>query len=248
MLGSGRSHFRSHSPRSIDRTKKRRECYTVHSLASRKEAEARTSCAGLRACWALSRELESFPLKRWLDTVRKEGMSRATLANRKATSPGPAPSVAARRIVPRDVLILAAWCGLAAGLLEVGARILCRCINPTGRLYQVGRHFVWLAPLTYLLLFFAMGLFLAAVTRLWPRRGGWLSRRLIVACALMPGLVVASPQIYASAWMILALGIASRLVALLERHSSGLRSWLLWSFPGLLGLVLVMACSVFAGY
>jgi len=63
----------------------------------------------------------------------------------------------------------------------------------------------------------------------------------------MPGLVVASPQIYASAWMILALGIASRLVALLERHSSGLRSWLLWSFPGLLGLVLVMACSVFAG-
>ena len=111
----------------------------------------------------------------------------------------------------------------------------------------MSRHFVWLAPLTYLLLFFAMGLFLAAVTRLWPRRGGWLSRRLIVACALVPAFMVAGPQIYNEAWMIVALGMASRLVPLLERHAIGLRRWLLWSFPGLVGLVLVMAGSVFAG-
>src|SRR5271165_4898173 len=172
-------------------------------------------------------------------------------AARMSTSRGlirrAAPSVAARRISPRDVLILAAWCGLAAGLLEVGARILCRCINPTGRLYQVSRHFVWLAPLTYLLLFLAMGLFLAGITRLWPRRGGWLSRRLIVACALVPALMVAGPRIYVLAWMVLALGIASRLVTLLETHATGLRRWLLWSFPGLLGLILVVAGSVFAG-
>ena len=102
------------------------------------------------------------------DTVRKKGMTRATLADRKATSPGRAQSVAPRRLGPWDVLILAAWCGLAAGLLEVGARILCRWINPTNRLYQVSRHFVWLAPLTYFLLFLAIGLLLAAVTRLWP--------------------------------------------------------------------------------
>ena len=174
-------------------------------------------------------------------------MPRKTQENRKASSTVPTPTAAPRQDGPSDVLILAAWCGLAAGLLEVGARILCRCINPTDRLYQVSRHFVWLAPLTYLLLFLAMGLFLAAVTRLWPRRGGWLSRRLIVACALVPALMVAGPQIYVAAWMILALGMASRLVPLLERHAIGLRRWLLWSFPGLLGLVLVMAGSVFAG-
>jgi arylsulfatase A-like enzyme len=143
--------------------------------------------------------------------------------------------------------MLAAWCGLAAGLLEVGLRVLCRIINPTDRLYQVSRHFVWLAPLTYLLLFLAMGLFFAAITRLSPRRGGWLSRRLIVACCLVPALMVAGPQIHIAAWVILALGIVSRLVPLLERHAIGLRRWMLWSFPGLLGLVLVVAGSLLVG-
>src|SRR5262249_1623461 len=138
------------------------------------------------------------------------------------------------------------WCGLAAGLLEVGARVLCRWITPTNRLYQMSRHFVWLAPLTYLLLFLMMGLFLAAVTRLWPRRGGWLSPRLIVACAVAPALMVAGPQIYVEAWMLLALGIASRIVPMLERHAVGLPRWLPWSLPGLLALVLVIAGSIFA--
>ncbi len=166
-----------------------------------------------------------------------------TTPSRRTARSGAAP----RQLGARDVLLLSAWCGLAGGLLEVGMKILCRFIHPTDRLYQMSRHFVWLAPLTYLLLFLAMGLFLAAVTRLWPRRGGWLSRRLIVACALVPAFMVAGPQIYIEAWMILALGMAWHLVPLLERHAIGLRRWLLWSFPGLLGLVLVMAGSVFAG-
>ncbi len=124
-------------------------------------------------------------------------------------------------------------------------KALSRSINPANHLYQMTRHFVWLAPLTYLLLFLAMGLFLAAVTWLWPRRGGWLSRRVIVACAIMPGLMVAGRQIYVEAWMVLAMGMAMRLVPLLERHAIGVRRWLLRSFPGLVGLVLVMAGSVF---
>jgi hypothetical protein len=70
-------------------------------------------------------------------------------AKRKATSPAPARPTAPRKIGSRDVLLLAAWCGLVAGLLEVGLRVLLRWINPTGRLYQVTWHFVWLAPLTY---------------------------------------------------------------------------------------------------
>jgi arylsulfatase A-like enzyme len=144
------------------------------------------------------------------------------------------------------VLVLAASCGLAAGLLEVSARILCRWINPTARLFQVSRHFVWLAPLTYLLLFLSTGLLLAAVTWLWPRRGGWLSRRFIVAGALIPTLMVAGPQIYVEAWVIVGLGIASRLAPSLERHATESRRWLLWSFPGFLGLVLVMAGAVLA--
>ncbi len=151
-----------------------------------------------------------------------------------------------RQIGPRDVLLLSAWCGLAGGLLEVGMRVLCRSISPRDRLYQMNRHFVWLAPLTYLMLFLTIGLFFATVTRFWPRRGGWLSRRLIVASALAPAFIVAGPQIYYGAMIILALGAASRLVPWFERHAIQLRRGLLWSFPGLVALVLVLAGSVFA--
>jgi len=169
---------------------------------------------------------------------------------RDLTTPSPRsarPSAVPRQPGARDVLLLSAWCGLTGGLLEVGTKVLCRSISPTNRLYQVSRHFVWLAPLTYLLLFLVMGLFLAAVTRIWPRRGGWLSRRLIVACALVPALMAAGPQIYNEAWLVLALGMASRVVPLLERHASELRRWLLWSFLGVLGMVLVLAGSIYAG-
>jgi arylsulfatase A-like enzyme len=151
-----------------------------------------------------------------------------------------------RPLGARDVLWLSAWCGLAGGLLEVGVKVLWRSIRPANHLYQASRHFVWLAPLTYLLLFLAMGLFWAAVTWLSPRRGGWLSRRLTVAGALMPGLMVASRQIHVAAWMVVALGMAARLVPLLERHVVGGRRWLRRSFPGLVGLVAVMAGSLFA--
>ena len=53
--------------------------------------------------------------------------------------------------------MLSIWCGLAAGWLEVGTRVLCRSINPTNRLYLMSRHFVWLTPLTNLLLFSGCG-------------------------------------------------------------------------------------------
>src|SRR5438046_3043103 len=88
----------------------------------------------------------------------------STPADRLAAAPGSARTLTARPgLGPLDVLVLSAWCGLAAGLLEVGTRILCRGIDPHDRLYMMSRHFVWLAPLANLLLFSAMGLFLATV-------------------------------------------------------------------------------------
>jgi arylsulfatase A-like enzyme len=166
------------------------------------------------------------------------------------TTPAPRSARAradSRALGARDVLGLSAWCGLAAGLLEVGTKVLCRSIRPADHLYQASRHFIWLAPLTYLLLFLAVGTFLAAVTRLWPRRGGWLSRRLIVAGALMPPLMVAGPQIYVEAWVVLALGTAFRLVPRLEQHGIVVRRRLSRSFPCLVVLVLALAGSLLVG-
>ena len=47
-------------------------------------------------------------------------------------------------------------------------------------MYLMSRHFVWLVPLSNLLLFFVVGMFLAVATKLWPRPAGWLSPRLSV--------------------------------------------------------------------
>ena len=140
--------------------------------------------------------------------------------------------------------MLSAWCGLASGLLEVATRVLCRYVDPTNRLYMLSRHFVWLAPLSTLLLFSGVGLFLAIATKLWPRRVAWFCPRFICFWAVLPALVVASPRIYPAAWVVVAVGIASLLAPLLERHVAGLSRWLFWTFPVLLGSVLVLMTLV----
>ena len=132
------------------------------------------------------------------------GMTIATHAEATA-SPGIRQTTAsAARVGPWDVLALAAWCGLAAGWLEVATRLLARAINPTRRLNMMSRHYVWTIPLSNLLLFFVAGACLALATRRPPRAAAWLSPRVFCAAAMMPALMVAVPQIYPWAWLILA--------------------------------------------
>ena len=105
-----------------------------------------------------------------------------------ATSPASdtAPSQPAQEA---DVLAWSVWLGLVAGLLEVASRVLFRAVDPTGRLYLMTRHFVWLTPLVNALLFTGIGLLLAGFARYWPRLAGWLSVRLLFALALQPALL-----------------------------------------------------------
>jgi arylsulfatase A-like enzyme len=154
---------------------------------------------------------------------------------------------AVSRLALTDVLFLSAWCGLAAGELEVAARIVHRALSSTERLYLITRHFVWLVPLINLALFLGLGVLLVLVSRVWPRRARWLSPRLIIALAIFPVLMVAGRGIYLEAWLLVALGIAFRIAPVLERHPARWRRWLLLSVPVLLGLVLLQAGSIFSG-
>jgi arylsulfatase A-like enzyme len=156
-------------------------------------------------------------------------------------------STSVERLRSRDVLALSTWFGLLAGWLEVGTRVLARAFDPTHRLNMMSRHFVWTVPLSNLLLFFMAGLCLAMTTRRFARAGSWLSPRLLCAMALMPALMVATPQVYPWAWLILASGVATWLAPWIERRVSRPRRWLKWSLPALLGLVVVVACLVFGG-
>ncbi len=146
-----------------------------------------------------------------------------------------------------DVLVTSLWCGLAAGLLEVTARVLCRWTG-IAPLYGMSRHFVWLVPLANLLLFSGTGLLLALATRCWPRGAGWLSARLLCAGVLLPTLLVVEPRIYAESWLILSVGIASFIAPKLERRETSLKWSLMRTLPCLLGLVAILAGFAIAPY
>jgi arylsulfatase A-like enzyme len=150
-----------------------------------------------------------------------------------------------RRLSPRDLLVLSLWCGLASGWLEVGTRIVCKIV-PDHRTYLMSRHFVWMGPLSSLLFFLAIGLLLALATKIWPRYGGWIGLRLICFLAILPVLIVASSRIYPWAWAVLALGLASRLVAIFERGQVRMRRCLALSLAAMLGCVLVV-CGLVLG-
>jgi arylsulfatase A-like enzyme len=146
-----------------------------------------------------------------------------------------------------DIVLLSAWCGLAGGLLEVGSRVLCRFISPTSRLFLMTRHFYWLTPLVNLAGFIALGLVLVAITKLWPRFGFWLTPRLVFALATVPIFLVAVPQIYPEASLLLAFGLAIQCVPILGRSPVRLRRQMVWTFPGLLILVMILGGSLFVG-
>jgi arylsulfatase A-like enzyme len=151
----------------------------------------------------------------------------------------PAPG-AQHRLGALDVLVLSLWCGPTAGLLEVGARVLCRWVG-LYPLYGMSRHFVWIVPLANLLFFAGIGVLMSLATRRWPRRAGWLSPRILCTCTVLPMFLVTWPRIYAEGWLIVSIGIASLVVPMLERHATGLRWSLLKTIPCLLGLVAVLA-------
>jgi arylsulfatase A-like enzyme len=152
-----------------------------------------------------------------------------------------------RASLPRDMLALAAWCGLAAGWLEVATKWLGKVLVGTNRLYLMSRHFVWLVPLTYLLLFSGIGLLLALAAKFFPKPAAWLGTRLLFALALWPAFMLAMPRVYPWSLSILAAGVALQLVARIERSPQNWRRGLKLSLPCLAALVPIAAGALFAG-
>jgi arylsulfatase A-like enzyme len=145
------------------------------------------------------------------------------------------------------LMLLSGWCGIVAGLLEVGAIVLRKRVFDPDHLYKMSRQFVWLIPVSDLGVFLAFGLLGCGVVAVWPRRGRWLFTRGLCALALLPPMLVAYPRIYSVAWLMLALGVAARLVPALERRGRGLRRFVLISVPAAVGIVAILGASVWLG-
>ncbi len=146
-----------------------------------------------------------------------------------------------------SLLLLSSWCGLAAGLLEVGTIVVRKQVFDSDHLYRISRHFVWVIPLTYFGVFLALGLLGCGVILVWPIRGRWLVTRGLGAFALLPSFLVACPRVFALACFVLALGLAAQLVPLFERHGQSSRRFVVVSFPAAVAVVGVLAGSLWIG-
>ena len=159
--------------------------------------------------------------------------------------PEPDPATATATVATQpgswSLLILSAWCGLVAGWLEVATLVVRKSTFDVNHLYGMTHHFVWLIPLIDLALFLGLGSILAVVAGIRPRRGSWLAARLLGAMTPLPAVMIAFPKIYGPAWLLVMLGIAARLVPVLERNARGFRRLVRRSFPVVAGAVPVLA-------
>jgi arylsulfatase A-like enzyme len=149
------------------------------------------------------------------------------------------------RLGPVRLLVLSAWCGLVAGLLEVGATILHKRALDLNHLYKMSHHFIWLIPTINLALFLLMGVVLSVLV-LCCRRGRWFALRLLCALTLLAPIWAAFPGIYGPAGFLPALGLAGRLVPALQRHASGFGRLVRVGLPVAAGLVSILAAWLWA--
>jgi arylsulfatase A-like enzyme len=139
-----------------------------------------------------------------------------------------------------SVFVLLSWCGLVAGLLEVIAIIVRKLFDPN-RFLLLSRDFAWLIPVTNLLVFVALGLVGWLVIWAWPRRGRWMLARGLCALTLWPMLLAGMPSIFALAWLAVALGVASRVVPILERNTARMVRVVWFSLPVVVAVVAALA-------
>jgi arylsulfatase A-like enzyme len=172
--------------------------------------------------------------------------SRTDVVSKAETTGSATPGVAVSRLGFTSLLVLSAWCGLVAGSLEVSTIVFRKQVFDPNHLYKMSRHFVWLIPLSNVFVFMALALLGGSVILVWPRHGRWMFTRILCAITLLPCVLVAFPRIYGLAWFIVTLGMAARLVPLVERRRRAFRRFVLVSFPAAIVVVASLAASLWA--
>ena len=175
-------------------------------------------------------------------------IGRITAFDHTTTAGSPKPQAAARPSGIIAALLLSAWCGLVAGLLEVGTIVVRKEAFDANHLYGMSRHFAWLIPVTNLGVFLAIGLLgLSVELGLAAPKAAWLVR---VACArpmLLPVFLIAFPRIYTLAWLAVTLGVATRIVPVIDSNRRAFRRVVELSFPVAIGSLLFLGASPWVG-
>src|ERR1700728_4040804 len=117
------------------------------------------------------------------DVVEEAGPIDKAAVHRRAALPGQISLVA-----------FSAWCGLAAGLLEVAAILIRKELVGPDHLYRISRHFSWLIPLINVCVFAVVGSLVQVADWFRPTLGRWIGVRVLCALSLSPVLMIALPR------------------------------------------------------
>jgi arylsulfatase A-like enzyme len=136
-----------------------------------------------------------------------------------------------KRISALEMLCLATWCGMTAGLLEVMAMVVRKRFFDAKFLLDASRHFIWIVPLIDLLILSLVGASIALLIAFRPAAGGKWAMRALVTLTLLPFLLTALPQVFGLAVVVLAIGLSIRLATWILAHSTTFRRVVIISSP-----------------
>ncbi len=148
-----------------------------------------------------------------------------------------------RGATARQIVVAAVWMGLVVGLIEgIGWMVIQRL----GRLTGVWTRVLWIAPTFDGLMFLGLGLLLAVLALVLPRRGSLPLAGFAIALAATANFVALLFQAYLRpiALAILAIGMASVLYRWFSAHERGALRLFSRTLPGLVGVALAMAVAV----
>ena len=148
--------------------------------------------------------------------IRRTPMTGASLVD-PGTSGSTDPDFPPSRLTFLAIVALSAWGGVVAGLLEVALVVLRKRFFDADQIIKFTHHFHWFIPVANLGLFVALAAIGYPFVRIWPDRGRRLFTRALATFTLLPAILVAFPKIYAAALLLLAAGLATRIVPILER-------------------------------
>ena len=137
------------------------------------------------------------------------------------------------------ILLLSAWCGLVAGLLESGLTIQRKRHIDVNHANGISADFIWLVPVVNLAIFVVIGLILSLVARR-GMRAQWIAKRAMATLALLTVFWAAFPRLYAPAGVLLMMGVASKVVPTIERRAAGFAKLVYFTFPAAACLVIML--------
>ena len=139
---------------------------------------------------------------------------------------------------PFPVLLICLWFGLVAGLLELTLLVTRVQVFENGA-WMRSPHFVWMVPVSDMLLAAAVGLFLAPLARAWPRRGRPLVVGTLITLACLSQLLLIR-GLQSMTCVLIAIGLARQSTPFVIARWPRFLSLVRRSLPLLLGVVVAL--------